>query len=211
MSMERKYLRDALLAKLALELRTKGFSLLKLQGEFIKKTIDGWWKFQLVFLQKPYGWEIKIALLIRKNLVEDIYHKASFYEPKFQKSTATAGLFLEKIVKNNINCSFKIENENDIVISCEAILNLFTEFAEPFFIEYDSIKALDKAINIESDARIFSGPKYEGNTGIILAKLANNPKYYDLEQKYRDYYKNLSNGFYLPEYEGIVKSLNSIF
>ena len=46
--------------------------------------------------------------------------------------------------------------------------------------------------------------------GIILAKLMKSPDYDFFLKKYYNYYKNLSSEFYLPEYEKLLKILDSL-
>ncbi|TVT42865.1 hypothetical protein FNT36_01875 [Hymenobacter setariae] len=208
--MTNRELRNSLLDLLALELKPAGFVLNKAQAEFTNRLKDGWEKFQLIFLTRSEGWEINSGVLLRRNLVEEIYHKASYFEAKYHKTTPTIGIALENFYNDGNSYRLTLASETDILPSFHRLLYLFNNVAIPFFGKYSSLEELDKEVNIEIRKSIFSGPKYEGNLGIILAKLVDNPHYSKLEEKYRNYYKKLSNGFYLPEYEGVIEVLKNV-
>lgn len=203
-------LRNALLERLALDFAPYGFVLNKALAEFTKRSAQGWEKFQLIFLVRSNGWEINPAMLIRINVVEDIYHKASYFETKYHKTTPTVGIPLENFINDGKGYRFDLTSEADIEHCYQNIMTLFKKAVVPFFLQYNNIEQLDKEVNVESSKSIFSGPKYEGNLGIILAKLAHNPRQNQLENKYRSYYQQFSNGFYLAEYEGIVEALRLV-
>lgn len=208
--MTNRELRNTLLALLASEFEPYGFVLNKSQAEFTKKSPDGWQKFHLVFLVRSEGWEINLGMLIRKNVVEDIYHKASYFEPKYHRTTPTIGIPIENFIRDGRDHCFQLSTEADLTPAFQGLAALFKKIALPFFKQYDDIEELDKEVNIETRKSIFSGPKYEGSVGLILAWLANNPRYDQLEMKYRSHYKQIDNGFYLPEYEGVVEVLKAM-
>lgn len=171
---------------------------------------DGWEKFHLIFLVRSEGWEINPGVLIRKNVVEDIYHKASYFEVKYHKTTPTIGIPLENFNNDGNKYRLTLTSEADIIPCYHRLLFLFNDVAISFFEKYSSLEELDREVNIESRKSVFSGLKYEGNLGIILARLANNLHYHKLENKYRNYYKQLANDFYPPEYEIVIEVLKSI-
>ena len=208
--MTNRELRNSLLDLLALEVKPCDFVLNKAQAEFTNRLKDGWEKFQLIFLTRSEGWEINPGVLIRKNVVEDIYHKASYFEAKYHKTTSTIGIPLENFNNDGNMYRLTLSIESDIIPCYNRLVLLFNDVAIPFFEKYNKLEELDREVNIENRKSVFSGLKYEGNLGIILAKLVNNPHYSKLEEKYRNYYKQLANGFYLPEYEGIVEVLKSV-
>ncbi len=187
-----------------------GFILNKRLAEFTEKQKDGWNKFQLIFLNRNEGWEINIGMLIRENLVEDIYHQASYFEPKYHKTTPTLGITVEDFINDGKKYRCYLNSENDIETCMNYIEGLFLEIALPFYKEYDSLKKMDEAVNVKDGTSIFSGLKYEGNLGIILAKLVKNPDYNFFLEKYRNYYIHFSKGFYLPEFEKLTKVLDTL-
>jgi hypothetical protein len=191
-------------------IKKHGVRLNKRLAEFTEKQKDGWNKFQLIFLNRHKGWGINIGMLIRKNLVEDIYHQASYFAPEYHKTTPTIGITVESFINDGKKNRCYLNSENDIVTCMNYIEDLFIKIVLPFFKEYDSLEKMDEAVNIKNGISIFSGLKYEGNLGIILAKLVKNPDYTFFLKKYRDYYIHFSDGFYLPEFEKLTKVLETL-
>jgi len=207
--MSKEVLKKNLLDLLRPRFKASDFTLNKELGEFVKKQKGGWEKFQLIFLNRKDTWEINLGMLIRKDVIEDIYHQASSFDKKYQKGTPTIGITVEKYINDGKEHRCYLGSEDDIERCAQYIENLFLKVAKPFFEEYDNIKAMDKAVNIKNGCSIFSGLKYEGNLGIILAKLVKNPDYDFFLEKYLNHYKTLANGFYLPEYLKLVKVLDT--
>ncbi|MBO2008904.1 hypothetical protein [Hymenobacter negativus] len=205
--MTNRELRNALLERLASYLAPYGFVLNKALAEFTKRSAEGWEKFQLIYLVRSNGWEINPAMLIRINTVEDIYHKASYFETKCHKTTPTVGIPLEDFINDGKGYRFDLNSEADIERCYQNIMMLFKKVVVPFFSQYNDIEQLDKEVNIENRESIFSWAIYKGSLGIILAKLVDNPKYNQLEEKHRIYYQQFADGFYLDEYEGVAKVL----
>lgn len=194
-------------ALLATELLKYGFKLNKQTSEFTQKTSYGWNKFQLIFLKRNSGWEVGFGMLIRLDEVEKIYHMGSYFEEKYHHTTPTIGITIGTYKKNEDEYKLFINEDSDLNECYLKTIEFFKKNAIEFYQEYNTIEALDKAINIEVGDSIFSGLKYEGNLGIILAGLSNNPNFSFFEQKYRDFYKKEYKGFYLKEYEDVLKAV----
>lgn len=192
------------------ELKKYNFSLNKQDSEFTRKTKHGWDKFQLIFLERKEGWEIDFGLLIRLHEIENIYHKGSYYEKKYQNSTPTVGISIENYLNDGNVHRLNIKSIDDANIFYTDVIKYFEEIAIPFFDKYSSIEELDKAINVKEGKSIFSGLKYSGSLGIILAGLNNNVDFIFFEKKYREYYKTFCKGFYLKEFEDILKEIKLI-
>lgn len=208
--MTKKELKEALLMAVYNELIRYNFKLNKNLCEFTRKDKEGWEKFQLIFLTRDDGWEINLGMLIRKNRVEDLFHKASYFDPKYHKTTPTIGITVENFINDGKEHRFNLNSENDLANCYEKINEIFREIALPFFKRFDTIESIEEAINLKEGNSIFSGIKYEGNVGIILAKLVKNPDFDFFKEKYIKYYSENYNGFYLKEYKDILKVLEAI-
>lgn len=208
--MNKQNTKDVLLKLLSEQLKSYDFVLNKKDAEFVKKDQEGWLKYQLIFLNRDAGWEINLGMLIRKNIIENIYHQASYFEPKYHETTPTLGITVENFINNNKEYRCYLRSEKDIQTCLEFVMQTFTKIALPFFEKYNNIEEMDKAINIKSGNSIFSGLKYGGTLGIILAKLTKNRDYEFFLNKYWKYYADFSNGFYLPEYEKLVKVISTL-
>jgi hypothetical protein len=187
-----------------------GFKLNKQTSEFTQKTTYGWNKFRLIFYNRSSGWDVDFGMVIRLNEVEKIYHMGSYFEEKYHSSTPTIGIDIGTYLNDEDNNRFFLDEDSDLNEFHIKTVKLFKEVALPFFEKYSTIQELDKAINVENGKSIFSGLKFEGSLGIILAGLSNNPKFSFFEQKYRDYYTRLAKGFYLKEYEDILKAVKNV-
>ncbi len=207
--MTNRDLRNALLALLKVEFEPYGFVLNKAKAEFTRRVPDGWQKLQLVFLVRSEGWEINPALLVRKNVVENLYHQASYFEAKYHKITPTIGLPIADFIQDGHDYRFHLNTEADLSPAFQDLVALFKQVAIPFFQQYDSLKDIEKEVNTETRKSIFPWLN-QGSVGLILAKLVASPQYDQLEKRYRSYYEQLSKGFYLSEYEGVVELLKNI-
>jgi hypothetical protein len=204
--MNKQEIKNTFQASVSDELLKYGFKLNKQDSIFTRKTPYGWDKFQLDFLNRGNGWDVDFGMLIRLNEVENIYHKGSYFDKKYHVTTPTIGINIGTYLNDEENNRMFLDEDSDLNEFYTLTVRLFKEVALPFFEKYNSIKNLDKAINVEEGESIFSGLKYEGNLGIILAKLTNNPKFDFFENKYRNYYKEFCKGFYLKEYEDVLKA-----
>src|ERR1700753_2794593 len=113
MNMNKKALKESQLELLHDLLKEYGFVLNKRQGEFTKKLKGGWDKFQLIFLNRDNGWEINFGMFIRKDAIEDIYHQASYFEPKYHKTTPSLGISIEKFINDGNEYRCYLSSEAD--------------------------------------------------------------------------------------------------
>ncbi|QKJ30367.1 hypothetical protein HQ865_11560 [Mucilaginibacter mali] len=202
--------KNTLLELLHNRFKQYNYSLNRSLAEFTKREPDGWSKFQLIFLNRDAGWEINIGMLIRKNVVEDLYHKVSSFEPKYQKTTPTVGITVENLLDDNKKHRCYLNSNEDIENCVYYIEKIFRDIALPFFRQYNEIGNIEKAVNVKNGKSIFSGLKYEGNLGVILAKLVRNPDYPFFVEKNRNYYTTLNDGYFLPQYEKLLEILAEI-
>jgi hypothetical protein len=181
----REFLKSELLKALDIKLKDFGFQVNMKLGEFTRRNKDGWNKYQIVFLKTDEGWELKPSLLLRVDSVEDIFHKTSEFEEKYKKGTPTIGTSIEDYQSN--------------VIAQELYI-IFKEIALPFFDKYDTLEKIDKALNIKPEDTSLTGAIFKGSKALIIAKLMCRRNFKELADYYYNYYKNFSEGFYLPNY-----------
>jgi hypothetical protein len=207
-----EFLRNEILKIVGETLRQKhDFILNKSLGEFTKKYKGGWDKFQLIFLKRDDAWEIVPAMLIRRDVVEEIFHQASDFEEKFQKATPTIGASIEDYVGDKTSrYRFDLSEESQIDFIADKIIILFTDVALPFFRKFGKLAALDFALNEDTADLTLTGPIFKGYKGMILAKLNRRNDYQSLVECYTDYYEKYSKGFYLPEFRKLLNILSNI-
>jgi len=95
-----EFLKSEVLTRLGEKLKSSGYKLSKSACEFTKKTDFGWNKYQIVFLNRDNGWELKPSLLVRFNEVENLFHQISDVDKKYQKVTPTIGTSIEDLVNS---------------------------------------------------------------------------------------------------------------
>lgn len=209
METKRSYLKNAILSGLESKLTVYGFKLNKFFPGFKKKTVFGWQYFHLIFLVRDEGWEINTGLLVRFNIVEDIYHQISHFEKKYQKGTHTIGTTIENLIESGRESRFDLYEESQILDLVDKLFELFKSVALPFFDKYDDIKVVDKVLNENTENTLLAGCIHKGFYSLITAKLLNRVDYAQLEQAYQKYYENFANGFYLSEYLKLKDYLNN--
>ncbi|GGZ24734.1 hypothetical protein GCM10007049_16410 [Echinicola pacifica] len=146
---EREFLKIEVLKLLNEKIKPFDFKLLRSACEFLQKTEFGWNKYQIVFLVRENGgWELKPSLLIRFDVVEDIFHRISEFDKKYQKGTPTIGTAIEDMDNyKGINARFELTNENQINSIVDNLFDLFENVALPFFVKFDNLSAIDEQLN----------------------------------------------------------------
>lgn len=210
MMTKRDFLKTELLKKLNEHLTQHGFKLNRQLAEFTRRSKSGWHQYQIVFVLKDSGWDIRPAIFIRVHQVEDIFHRTSGFEPKYQKGTPTIGLSLSSYVDEPNKYSYMLTEESQIDELASLYLSAFDELALPFFQKYDDLDVMEKIINSDPYDIKFTGPIFKGSKGLILAKLTKRDNYDELVRRYTHYYEQLSDGFYLPSFKALVDSLETV-
>ncbi len=202
-----EFLKSELLKGLNVKLKDFGFKLNKSSGEFTKKNKDGWYKYQIVFLNRNGGWELKPSLLLRFDIVEDIFHKTSGFEERYKKGTPTIGTSIEDYQTDNNNYRFYLTDENQIDAIEQNLFLLFKKIALPFYEKFNSLEKVDKALNNDLEDTSLTGDIFKGSKSLIVAKLIGRDNYKELEDFYLQYYKEFANGFYFPDFKKLTKFL----
>lgn len=200
-------LRVALLLKLGEQLNVMGFTLNKSQSEFKKTLSLGWEKYQIVFLKREFGWELKPSLLLRIDKIENIFHEISGFEEKYKNGTHTIGISIEDYLHDGNKYRYSLTHENQVDEISRELFNVFNKVALPFFEKYSSLAAIEEVLNQNPYDTSLTGSIFKGYKTIIMAKLMQRNNFNDLVNIYQKYYSEFSNGFYLPEYEKLVEVL----
>lgn len=207
---EKEFLKREILVHLGEKLKSSEYKLSKSACDFTKKTEFGWNKYQIVFLNRDNGWELKPSLLVRFNLVENLFHQISDFDEKYQQGTSTIGISIEDLENSSLTQT-RLELTNEIQINdvVNALVGLFENFAEPFFKKYNNLQTLDEKLNSDVNDTSLTGDIFKGIKSLIIAKLVKSKDFDKLQNIYYDYYKNFSKGYYLSEYLRLKEVLNS--
>lgn len=207
---EREYLKNEVLLRLSEKINSFGFKLSKSACEFTKKTDFGWNKYQIVFLLRDNGWELKPSLLVRFDVVENVFHQISDFDRKYQKGTPTIGTSIEDLDYSSITPTrFELTNEAQINSVVNDLFELFKNSAIPFFNKYDNLSEIDDRLNSCLEDTSLTGDIFKGTKSLITAKLTKRQDFDKLESVYQSYYENFLDGFYLPEYLRLKELLKS--
>lgn len=206
---DRVVLKNEVLALLDSSLNSFGFKMSKAANDFTQKTDFGWNKYQIVFLEREKGWEIKPSLLVRFDDIENLYHSISDFEKKYQKGTPTIGIAIEDLVNDNTPVRFELTKLSEIDYVVKELLNLFNSIALPFFSKYNNLQQIDNLLNNGTDDTSITGDIFKGIKSLIVAKLTNRTDLEKIGLAYQQYYQKFANGFYLPEYNRLKELLNA--
>ncbi|WP_156305427.1 hypothetical protein [Sphingobacterium endophyticum] len=198
---DREFLKNEVLTRIDKKLNAFGYNLSKSACDFTKKTDFGWNKYQIVFLIREDGWELKPSLLVRFDVVENLFHQISGFDKKYQKGTPTIGTSIESF-KSYLNTKtiFELKNEAQISQVVDGLLELFNSVAVPFLEMFDKLSYIDDKLNSNIEDTSLTGGIFKGTKALIIAKLLKRQDFDKLESAYQSYYENFSNGFYLPEF-----------
>jgi hypothetical protein len=206
-------LKVGIFAALTPELKKHSFSLKSAKDRFVRQRGDVTDIFQLVCLDGKPGYRIQPNVGVRLERVENIFHQTSGFESKYQKDTATmgssVGIFL---TGDGRSCEFLLERESEIPSVAEKLVNVFREFALPYFERWGSLAAIDAELNDKPAERSHHRAlaSFRCSTGIIVAKLLCRPNYNQLAAFYTEVMNRDNKGFYLKRFQALLTSLETV-
>src|SRR5690349_21482164 len=139
-------LKEKVLDDLAELLSHYDFKLKKSKSEFYKKNKEGWYNYQIIFLENSEGFKVYASMGIRKNIVEEIFHRTSGFDKKYQKNTPTIGCFIEDFAKKKKSYRYNLLKEQDISVVIEHLYVDFKDVALHYFRQYDSINIINEIL-----------------------------------------------------------------
>ena len=206
-------LRKAIFEAVASQVCQYGFTFKRSKDRFERQHDGIADRFSLVCLNAMPGYRVQPNVGIRIELVENIFHQTSDWDPKYQKDTPTIGAGIGHIIAgDNRKCEFVVQNDADVLPAAEKIGNVFREFALPYFQKYGSLQAIDAELNSHPTER--TPHRDYGwlrcSTGIIVARLVNRPHYDELVKTYTKVIAEVDRGFYLKYFIPLLESLKSV-
>lgn len=210
---QRELIRQEVLTSLAMKLQAYGFKLNKSETHFTQKNQLGWFRLWLLFYVADEGWDVNLVMLIRCNIVEEIYHQISgFQSEKDKKNSFTISKPVKYYGTNKTPTPFIIVEESQIQEFTNLLFKSFVDEAIPFFEKYNSLQKIDFELNTNPQGSSTSliHDISKGTISLIIAKLVNHSNYGELVSIYWQHYKSYSGGYYLPVYKKLVKLLESL-
>ena len=206
-------LKTAFFKSLHPELAKHGFSLKAAKDSFVRRRAEVTDLFQLVCLDGKRGYRIQPNTGVRIERIEELFHKTSGFEPKYQKDTATmgnsVGIFLDG---DSRSCEFLLESGSDVASVTEKIMGVFRENALPYFERWGSLQAIDAELNDKPAERTPHRALawFRCSTGITVARLLGRPDYEQLAAFYTEVMTRDNKGFYLKRFQALLRSLESV-
>jgi hypothetical protein len=190
-----------------------GFTLKRSKERFERKRDGIRDLFQLVCPNDIPGYRIHPDVGMRFEIVEEIFHKTSGWNPKYQKDTPTIGAGVGHIIADdNRKCEFRLKTEEDVPPVADKLADVFRNFALPYYEKFSSLQAIDAEFNNSPTERTRnrSGGWLRCSTGIIVARLVGRPDYDELAKIYTRVMEQVDGGFYLKTFCALLESLQSI-
>jgi hypothetical protein len=213
MSADSPSLKAQLFESLRSRLDGEGFSYRKQKDAFIRRRADVTDFFQLVCLTSSGGWRIQPNIAVRVERVEEIFHRTSGFEARYQKDTPTIGGSVGAITRtHNSDVEFRLEANSDVLAVADELAALIRSIGLPYFERFHSIDAIDRELNDRPTQRTphRAAPWLRCSTGLIVAKLVNRPNYQALAEIYAALLSQSDGGFYLPRFQALQKDLEAL-
>lgn len=196
----------------ARELEPAGFVLDAGKERFAKRHDGLVDVYQLVCVDEKPGWRIRPNVAVRVDLLEDIFHRASGFEGRYQADTISIGGVVGSILHGSARaCEFVVQSEASVVPVAAEIVNVFRQAAIPYFAKYEQLREIDIELNDRPTERTQHrvAPWLRCSTGLIVARLVGRSDYRSLLSIYEDVMRRVDNGFYLPRFEALARQLES--
>jgi hypothetical protein len=200
--------RKEIVAALTPPLASRGFMWRAAQERFVRKGGAGVTHAWHVLITEtvPYA-RLDVHLALRLDAVEEIFHRTSGYERKYQARTPTMGGALGMIANEPripilLHKAGGLQGAVDILLS-PTMLN----FYEEWYARFSQLAEIDRELNADPRRETPNRPMpwLRCATGIIVASLVGRPDYEVLADAYSEILRAFSNGFYLPRFEALLR------
>jgi hypothetical protein len=202
--------RSAVVERLRAAVEPFGFRYDAKRQVFVRSSGDAVHFFQIRFIPRGGLTFVEPSVGIRLGVIEDTFHKTSGFEQEFQAGTSTIGGEVWRIMGVSAKeHQYQLRSSSDVRDVVAAVKRDFEGTALPYFDSYSSTEAVDKLLNDDPEEK---SPHrmmewLRASTGLIAARLTGRANYDSLVQIYREKVQRLDRGFYLPQFESLVRSL----
>jgi len=208
--MKIKSLKIELLTALQPRIEKSGFKLQKSKERFAKRVDSGAWWFVLDFTVYE-NLQVKPSIGLRVDAVENIFHRTSGFDIKYQSDTPTLSLSVQNLVGDPSRCEYVLRGLDDVSMVAAQIEADFHGIVSPYLERHSGLSEIDRALNEnpEGECVHYAMDYLRSAHGVIVAKSVGRPKYPELVEIYRRKLALISNGFYLPKFEALVADLGA--
>jgi hypothetical protein len=204
-----KELKRSLLACVQPAMDRHGFKLVKSKEWFVR-TRPGF-KDYFVLDFAEYGYlQVQPTIRLRVDQVEDIFHRTSGFEKKYQGETPTLAVMLQHLSGDPSLFEYQLHGTEQVAEVAAQLINDFEAVALSYFDTNGDLRRIDSLLNDEPDANCvhYLMEYLRCAHGLIVARLNNRQDYQALVEKYRQKMRQFSAGFYLPKLESLIADLS---
>jgi len=135
---------------------------------------------------RPSSYSVAPSLAIRINEVEDIFHRFSGFDLKYQRDTPTVWTALDKLLRNGKSFEYSLPTVAHIQLAEQKLFSVFMDHGRSFFQHNSSLVAVNQLLNSnpEEEDSIYCIPEHRYFRGVITAKLANDHTYKQISVEY---------------------------
>lgn len=179
-----------------------GFRLNRSAEGFVRKIPGGTQQLSVPFWDYCPEFQFSLVRCIRLDAVEDLFHRFSGSPERFHKETLTSMTQLEYFGEEPTpgrGVIFKAVTEAEFANELSRLSAFIRKKALPFFDRYNTLEALDRAMNPEIppparnaawDSNRFAfdstSHPYRGMRAVIIAHLVGNPRFEELLARYTE-------------------------
>lgn len=182
-------------------------------SESLKRTSHGVSQyFQVRVLTRSGRSTVVPGVMVRIDVIEDIYHRTSGVEAAGQRYTWTIGTTvagLRGVPSRDVRLEFATDAEREQVV--HSLATMMKTVALPYFEAYSSVEAIDQLLNEKTqDPKVEAGGRpHRFFIGLIAGCLMKRRDMKALVSEYERLVGGLDNGFYLPHFFRLVADLRS--
>lgn len=145
------------------------------------------------------GCYLKVCNIPIQKIEGEIFQEKGIYDTL---STGIASYF------NETNYRFTIKSQDDIIEWGKIVRKFYSEYAVPFFQNYNTVNDIDKLLNENPSEKVIylDNLPWRIIIGLIAAKLNQNPKYNELRDYYKGEVESKFQGYFM--YEKCMKTID---
>lgn len=202
--------KEAVNSALAAVLVHRGFKAQRSRDRFIRKSSrDLTHRLDLIFNREQNLIRLHVHISVRVNPIEDIFHRSSGYEKKYQNDTPTMGGAVDAI-KGDSRYDMTLDAKTgphsaQVILTAPETL----DFCEAWFQRFSQVKEIDRELNDNPSRETPNRPLpwLRCSTGIIAADLVTRPNFKELADIYSKQMQTINNGFYWPRFKALLEDI----
>jgi hypothetical protein len=164
-----------------------GFRLRKKDGSFVRAIPGGVQTIGLSIVDYNPEFKVSLVFTVRLEEVEKISHELLQTPERYRNVTITTATVLEHFFPGEGPQEFTVTTSDDIAAVVRGLGPHLRDRIVPFFERHQNVASLDAVVNSEEGASfVRTNAPYRQMRALILAHLANNPRFDDLARQFEE-------------------------